>query len=134
MFYIMWRLLNIVSIWNIEETLLLHEVEVCKSQKAEPILPCKAGKEYSLLLHSVLTCYRPCNDRNLFYRPGGGGGQKKLFPEVEMQYLLTLQVSIYCMLALQSKVPPFSLHNSQLHLWRVGGRGGGGVKYACVLT
>ena len=48
-----------------------------------------------------------------------------------MQYLLTLQVSRYCMLALQSRVPPFSLHNSQLQLWRVGG---GGNKYACVLT
>ena len=36
------------------------------------------------------------------------------------------------MLALQSRVPPFSLHNSQVQLWRV--EGGGGVKYACVLT
>ena len=55
---------------------------------------------------------------------GGGGGAKKLFPEVEMQYLLTLHVSRYCMLALQSRVPPFSLHNSQLQLWRGGGGGG----------
>ena len=38
------------------------------------------------------------------------------------------------MLALQSRVPPFSLHNSQLQLWRVEGGGGGGVEYACVLT
>ena len=102
-------------------------------QRAEPILPCKAEKEYctppsfsSHMLSPIL------NDGNLYYRPGGGGAEK-LFPEVEMQYLLTLQVSIYCMLALQSRVPPFSLHNSQLQLWRVVG-GGGGLCYICLCT
>ena len=43
-------------------------------QKAEPILPCKAGIEYctppsfsSHMLSPIL------NDGNLYYRPGGGG-------------------------------------------------------------
>ena len=96
---------------------------MCQDKRQNLYCRAKPGESIVPLRHSVLSCYRPYLMTETFIIARGGGA-KKLFPEVEMQYLLTLQVSRYCMLALQSRVPPFSLHNSQLQLWRVGGGGG----------